>query len=153
MITTVLPVNKVIVINRAVLLNRNSILLVKNTGNNFWHLPGGKFEPEKESLPEGCLRELREELAMTLTESDLSLLSIQEIKQGTQTYLEFIWKAKPSEAVINSMRPDLGETGELDDVKWIGLDQLKSLGFRPQNLIDIILNDDDDVHFLGTIAV
>lgn len=58
------------VTQKAVLKYKNSFVIVKEEGQNEWILPGGRLNVG-ESLEEGLLREIKEELGVDCTEQKL----------------------------------------------------------------------------------
>ena len=104
---------------RAIILNEANILLVKNINVNHWSLPGGKID--KEETPEECLlRELKEELALSISKTDYKLgeyLSNQEGKRD----MVYIF-------VIKLFSSTFQKQWELQDAQWFPLSRL------PENL-------------------
>jgi len=69
--------------SRAIILNKENILLVKNINNNYWSLPGGKMD--KGETPEECLfRELIEELTLSVSKIEYKLGEYFSNKEGKQ---------------------------------------------------------------------
>lgn len=152
----VISMEKLIVVNRVFIFNNDKVLLVKNRGNDFWCLPGGKLEPEKESLAEGCAREIKEELGINISSSDLLMIGMQEIKKAEKTYMEFYWRIFISDDVLESLNPDTGPEGELDEIMWANEDAQNALDLKPGDLIrNAMKSRDNDINdmFLGTIRI
>ena len=65
--------------NCACLVNilRKSIFLLRTYDNNKYYLPGGKIE-DKENFDEVLIRELREELSLSIEKSEISFYKLVE---------------------------------------------------------------------------
>ena len=100
---------------RAVILNQNNILLVKNINVNHWSLPGGKID--KEETPEQCLlRELKEELALSIQKVDYKLGEYISNKEGKRDTVHIFVVKIPYQEFIRQW--------ELQDARWFPLSSL-----------------------------
>ncbi len=105
---------------RAIILNKNKILLVKNfLYNKYWLLPGGGINRKK--MPEkGLMRELKEELNLSISKIDYKL---GEYKSQGESKRDIIYIF-----VINLDSSHFSKQWELDDARWFDLSNL------PENL-------------------
>ncbi len=104
---------------RAIILNEANILLVKNINVNHWSLPGGKINKEK-TLEECLLRELKEELALSISKTNYKLGKYLSDKEGKRDTVYIF--------VVNLSSPTFQKQWELQDAQWFPLSRL------PENL-------------------
>lgn len=113
----------------ALFIKNNNILLLrrKNTGfmDGMYGLPAGHIE-ENEPLREGTCREIREEVGVSLTPNDITLVHIMH-RKGADIRLDFFfminqWSTEPTNCEVNLC----------DDLQWFPLNSL------PENTIPYI---------------
>lgn len=96
------------------------ILLIRNTYGNtmLWNLPGGGYQPKRESPERAIEREIREELSITpdSTEQMGEYQTGAEGKRDTVTI--FLCRITSDRARGNS---------EIAEIRWVSLDKLHSL--------------------------
>jgi 8-oxo-dGTP pyrophosphatase MutT (NUDIX family) len=101
--------------SRAIILQEKDILLVKNINHDYWSLPGGKID--KEERPEECLiRELKEELSLSISNIDYKLGEYTSNKEGKQDTIYIF--------VIKLLSPTFQKQWELEDSRWFPLSNL-----------------------------
>jgi 8-oxo-dGTP pyrophosphatase MutT (NUDIX family) len=89
--------------------------LVKNINHDYWSLPGGKID--KEERPEECLiRELKEELSLSISNIDYKLGEYTSNKEGKQDTIYIF--------VIKLLSPTFQKQWELEDSRWFPLSNL-----------------------------
>lgn len=139
--------NILIGVQRAVIIDKDSkVLVVRNLGKQFWHYPGGKWEPSHESITEGVAREIAEEVG--LTELKFSFLAMQELRRESKTYIETYWSVYIDESASNI---DLKiQTEEIEEVRWVNINELESYGVLPAELVPLLQSSSRDNRFLGT---
>ena len=104
---------------RAIIIHEANILLVKNINVNHWSLPGGKID--KGETPEECLlRELKEELALSISKVDYKLGEYLSDKEGKRDTVYIF--------VVKLLSPNFEKQWELRDAQWFPLSRL------PENL-------------------
>ncbi len=105
--------------SRALILHNNKILLVRNINVSHWSLPGGKIDlPES---PEQCIiRELKEELDLSITKTEFKLGEYLTQKEGKKDTVNIF--------VIKLDTPQFEKQWELEDAQWFSLNNL------PQNI-------------------
>lgn len=134
-------------VNRAMIIDKNSkILIVRNIGKKFWHYPGGKWEPRHESLIEGIEREITEEIG--LVGLSFSFLAIQELHRDAKTYIETYWSAHIDD--FDDIELEI-QKEEIEEAKWISIEDLGSYGVLPSGLTPLLLSDSSNTtRYLGS---
>ena len=119
--------NQLITQSYGLILNeKDEVLIVHNSRNNTWQLPGGTVE--KGESPKQCfIRETIEEANIILDPKSLEQLFFQKVlTQDDQTgkynlvQVQVRYFARPK--VINPWVKDLDET--IDEIKWIKIKEL-----------------------------
>lgn len=137
---------------QCVIKNDDNILLLKrqNTkyGNNKYALPGGHLE-YNESIPEGMIRELYEEIGLKIKEPNIDLYKVIKMvdSKSIQTeYINFIFIYQyKNEPIINK------EPQFCSELKWFNIKELPKniLGFIPgifetdDTLLQYIVNEEE----------
>lgn len=137
---------------QCVIKNDDNILLLKrqNTkyGNNKYALPGGHLE-YNESIPEGMIRELYEEIGLKIKEPNIDLYKVIKMvdSKSIQTeYINFIFIYQyKNEPIINN------EPQFCSELKWFNIKELPKniLGFIPgifetdDTLLQYIVNEEE----------
>lgn len=137
---------------QCVIKNDDNILLLKrqNTkyGNNKYALPGGHLE-YNESIPEGMIRELYEEIGLKVKEPNIDLYKVIKMvdSKSIQTeYINFIFIYQyKNEPIINK------EPQFCSELKWFNIKELPKniLGFIPgifetdDTLLQYIVNEEE----------
>jgi len=113
---------------KALLEYNEQFLLVKPMFGYKYTLPGGGVK-RNESPEDGMRREIYEELGIGLAEAEFlgSFISTVEYKQDEV----FAFYAKLNSDVLNTCNI------EIESVKWLPLDQIKSLGPVSAKIIDL----------------
>ena len=75
--------------------NENEVLLMKRSSfiayGNMYCLPGGHLE-NNETIVEGMIRELKEEIGVVFSENELELIKVINRKIKDNNYIDFIFK-------------------------------------------------------------
>lgn len=125
---------KLRIISRAIIYNKNKVLLVKNKGENFWYPPGGGWDYNKENIIQTAIREISEEVGLNI--KILRLLYVQEFHPTPDIiFFEVFWLAKllPKQT-LNKNHYDLDPLGQIESVRWFSKDELKNLNVFPRRL-------------------
>ena len=105
---------------KKVIDGEESILLMKRKNTGFddgkWELPGGHLEMN-EDLYDAMIREVKEELLITLNRNDIELVYLMHHYHGER--LNFVFKADGT-----YLEPRIGEEEKCDEIKWFSLDKL-----------------------------
>lgn len=101
--------------NKVLLLKRGSV-----DGAGTWSLPGGHLE-YMERIDEGLIRELKEELNLTITPRDLTLIAVTDDLRPTldQHYLHMTFKV-----TIGNQEPERMEPDKCAELKWFSIDAM-----------------------------
>ncbi len=107
------------------------ILLVKNKDEDFWYLPGGGWDYEKENIIECAEREVTEETGLKV--KILKLIYLREFHDTQLVSFETYWIAKPMEDTkLNDLHIDTD--GSVETAKWFAQDELKNVKVFPERL-------------------
>ncbi|WUJ56403.1 NUDIX domain-containing protein [Kribbella sp. NBC_00382] len=79
-----------------------------------WGLPGGGYDPKRESAGEAAIREVAEELALTIEEPPTVLRSLTTQLEGKVDNLTIV-AARPTSA-------DFRLNAELSEARWVAVD-------------------------------
>ncbi len=121
---------KVIASVYLVLIKDNKILLSRryNTGyfDGNYSFPAGHLD-EDETLKQGMVREVKEEIDVVVAPTDLELIHTMNRRIPDDERIDFFFTAKKWQG-----KPKIMETDKCDDLSWFELDNL------PQNIIPYI---------------
>ena len=121
-----------VVINRVILVNQDRALIVRNSGNEFWSLPGGK-QDEGEDAIDGARREINEELNIAV--NAMKLVGHNRLWKNSRVYDEYYWRSEVDDDQVQAITPDTGLEGELDEIAWIDSEAIETIDVYPRDLI------------------
>jgi 8-oxo-dGTP diphosphatase len=106
------------------ILDGTRLLMVRQTyrGATFWTLPGGSIEPG-ETPEQAAIREVREEVCLEV--QIVRLLCRVPRTSGTGLYSCFLGRIVSGEVRLGHDPELAADAGELHEVRWIGLDELR----------------------------
>lgn len=118
------------------LVRRGNEILLQNRVKQDWPgyaLPGGHVEPG-ESIVDACVREMREETGLTV--SELRLCGIKQFPLEGGRYLVFLFR---TEAFAGQLRSS--HEGEME---WVEMDQIGEYNTVSdlREMLDVMLRDD-----------
>jgi len=101
----------------AIIINKkNELLTVRKFGSTYYQLPGGKIESNERPV-DTLIRELEEELGLSLKEEQCSFLTVHEaqaVNEKGKTVRGFVFRCQLS---------DLDKVGlaqaEIEEVRWV----------------------------------
>jgi 8-oxo-dGTP pyrophosphatase MutT (NUDIX family) len=106
----------------AFLYSGNSVLLVRRCnatyGNCSYSLVGGKIEPGESGVP-ALIREVKEEVGITLAEKDLEFVHVIHRKGTESEFIALCFKADITDKPFTNLEPE-----KHDDVQLFALDNL-----------------------------
>lgn len=134
--------------------DQNAILLVRNKNSDFWHVPGGGWEYEKENILECAVREVKEETGLEVKIE--KFLYLREYHDSPENiFFESFWLASvKSNAILNKNHVDLDSNGSVEEARWFAKEELLKLEVYPDifkttfwdNIKDIVADED---RFIG----
>lgn len=110
----------------AIVIDDNKLLLVNHQkgSHSYWLLPGGGVE-QKETLTQALIRELKEELELTIKPQEL-LFTCESISPGGRHVLHHYFKAQIKKGLLR-VNPD----HRLKGAAWMSKEQLKQQTVYP----------------------
>ncbi|MFZ1075201.1 MAG: NUDIX hydrolase [Minisyncoccia bacterium] len=110
---------KAVIVQRG---NAHEILLVRHTYGDvlLWNLPGGGYNPKKESAIHALQRELGEELGLTPLTVEALGEYYTEAEGKKDTVKIFL-------AVVDNAKPGNKRDGEIGHIRWFSVDDIPSL--------------------------
>jgi 8-oxo-dGTP diphosphatase len=137
-------------VSRVITLDKENqkILLVRNSGQDFWSPPGGGWEYEKENIIEGALREVEEETGLKV--KILRLIYLQEYHEDKYrgindwVFLEAIWLAEATQGTdLNELHVDKDADGEVEEVRWFSKEELRDVKVYPERIKNTFWENQD----------
>ncbi len=112
------------------LIKDNQILLQRRFNTGFqdgnYGVPAGHLDGG-ETAREGCAREIREEIGVSINPDNLTVVHIMHRKAAKDERIDFFMTASKYDGEIVNNEPD-----KCDDLRWFPLDSL------PENMVDYV---------------
>lgn len=117
----------------AVIIKDKKVLMCRSRGNEHYYCPGGKLEKNETEI-EAIIRECKEEISI-----DLLPESIEKILKFEADAYGF---AEPRIVEMNcykfNYRGEIKASAEIDDVLWVGLEDVDKLAPAAKELLKIL---------------
>ncbi|MGI6330080.1 MAG: NUDIX hydrolase [Bacilli bacterium] len=126
------------------------ILIQKKINHPYWLLPGGRVEMLEESQ-KAVIREIDEELGLKISSCQIKVLaeSFFKLKETTYHELGFYYQGELKDDKNLYQEEEEFIKREKEYIfKWERIDNLKKIDFRPQFLVDILLENDDKIYHI-----
>jgi ADP-ribose pyrophosphatase YjhB (NUDIX family) len=140
--------SKFIVRIRAIIVHDDKLLVIRNSANDFYCLPGGKLELG-ETIHEGLKREITEELGIEPKIGRLLFINNYIENNGNQS-IEFIFEVTNAEDYLDEKNLKGTHSFEFNDIYWAGKNDNKTI--LPKQIQDYLNNGtllSDTVRFLS----
>jgi len=125
---------KIRILARVVVYGNNKVLLVRNKDADFWYIPGGGWEYEKENLIEGGIREIKEETGLDI-DIDKFLYLREYHESEDSILLETYWLSSlKDELDLNKDHIDQDSNGKVAESRWFTREDLSNIKFFPDFL-------------------
>lgn len=135
--TTPIPSSKNFVIRiRAIIFHNDKLLVMRNSANDFYCIPGGKMELG-ETIHECLKREITEELGIEPKIGRLLFTNNYMEKDGDQS-IEFHFEVTNGADYMDEQKLEGTHSFEFNDICWVGKNDSKTILPKP---IQDYLND------------
>lgn len=112
------------------LIQDNKILLQRRFQTGFedgkYGVPAGHLDGG-ESAKQGCIREMKEEINITIDSNDLQVVHVMHRNAAHDERIDFFMVASEYSGEIKNNEPN-----KCDDLSWFGLDDL------PENMVEYV---------------
>lgn len=136
---------------------RDAILLVRCKGADYWHLPGGGWEAEKENILECAAREVKEETGLEVEIG--RFLYMQEFHSAWDTIIleSFFLSYPKGEITLREDHIDQDPDGSVEESGWFTRQQVAEMQVYPEVFRDrfwkeLETPDEENDRFLGVNA-
>ncbi len=145
------------ILARTLVVDNDKVLLVRNRGEDYWYLPGGGWEYDRETITQCASREVTEETGYEVAVD--RMLWLQEFHKAHQVFFETFWLASISESnnqTSETLRShiDHDPEGMVEEARWYSESELTHLIVYPERVkrfSQYITNQADDTDpFIGT---
>jgi len=138
---------KVRILARVVVYDNDNhkILLVRNRDADFWYIPGGGWEYEKENITEGGVREVKEETGLDINID--KFLYLREYHDSESViFFETFWLASVKDvADLNKNHVDMDPDGKVEEARWFTQQELSDITIFPDLLKNKFWSDVEKV--------
>lgn len=131
------------IVARAVVYDaeKNSILLVRNRDDEYWYIPGGGWEADKENILECAAREVKEETGLEVEMG--KFLYLQEFHASPERVIfEGFWLASViGSAVLDENHVDTDPDGVVGEARWFTRDEVAKIIVYPEIFMNAFWDD------------
>lgn len=127
-----------------IIKQEDKFLIMRVNKTSYYHIPGGHIEIGEDSK-QAVIREIKEEIGCNVKKANL--FAIQEnfwTRNNKKCHgIEFYYMIEPEQKLKmedqEKLEIDKGEE-KLLELKWVTLEELKSIDLRPTNIRNMIIN-------------
>ena len=135
------------IVARAVVLDRdrNAILLVRNKGAEYWYIPGGGWEAERENILECAAREVREETGLEVSIG--KFVYQQEFHASADLIVleAFYMACAVGDVTLDKNHIDTDPDGAVGEARWFTRDEAAAIEIYPKVFETRFWDDLDDI--------
>jgi len=125
--------------------NLNKVLLVRNKNCDFWYVPGGGWEYDKENILNCGVREVKEETGLDIV-LDKFIYLREYHDSPVKICFETFWLAHPKDSIdINKNHIDMDPNGSVEEVKWFDKKDIQNITVFPDFLKNKFWAEVDDI--------
>ena len=126
---------------RAIIRQENKILLIRVDDADYYHLPGGHVEIGETSAA-AAVREIQEETGLSIILGKLAIVKEQFYdKKGIANHSVLFYYLAQPQSKINLENIVRLEQNHRNELRWVGLDELKNIDLRPLSIKNLILQN------------
>lgn len=151
------------IVARAVVLDRerNAILLVRNKNADYWYIPGGGWEAERENILQCAAREVREETGLVVSIGKFVYLQEFHAMADSVIFEAFYLAAATGDTTLDANHIDTDPDGAVEEARWFTKEEVGNIDIYPvvfkmkfwDDLDDIVLGNDRSIGANGKISV
>jgi 8-oxo-dGTP pyrophosphatase MutT (NUDIX family) len=136
------------ILSRVVVYDKDAgrILLVRNKGCDFWYIPGGGWEYEKENILNCGIREVKEETGLDIVLDKFMYLREYHENQN-KIFFETFWLAHVMKSFnLKENHIDLDPNGSVEESKWFTKKDIETLTVFPEFLKEKFWLEVNDIY-------
>lgn len=122
------------IVSRAVVYDpeNEALLLVRNRDDDYWYIPGGGWEAERENILECAVREVKEETGLDVNIG--RLLYVQEFHASADRIIfePFFLATVEGSADLDANHVDTDPDGSVGEARWFTKEELGAVDVYPQ---------------------
>jgi len=135
----------------------NTILLVRNHGQDWWYMPGGEWNYAEEDICECVKREVFEETGIHVNIVKFGYVQNIFMKEKNSIWLELFWLAVPVDKK-QILITHIDEFGLVAEAKWFNKTEILQIKIYPEIIkqifwkdVESILNETD--RYIGFFSI
>ena len=121
------------IVARAVVLDRgrNAILLVRNKDADYWYIPGGGWEAERENILQCAAREVKEETGLEASIGKFLYLQEFHATADLVVFEAFYLAVAVGDMTLDKNHIDTDPDGVVEEARWFTRDEVADIDIYP----------------------